>query len=136
LQLTEADPASLEAWLELGNTYFDADMPDKSIAAYNRALSISPDNSDVLNDQGAMYRQVGNFTRALANFEKARLVDPNNLESIYNSGYVLAFDLNQIDKALIVWKTYLKLDRSSETARQVQSFIERYDRPTGNSVPK
>jgi tetratricopeptide (TPR) repeat protein len=78
-----------------------------------------------------MYRQKNEFTRALANFEKARKVDPNNLESLYNIGYVLAFDLNQIDRAVTVWKSYLALDQYSETARQVQSFIDRYSKGSG-----
>jgi len=136
IQKTERDPMDLEAWRELGNAYFDADMPTQAIAAYNRALTIKPDDSNILNDQGAMYRQTGDFTRALANFNRALQIDPNNLESIYNSGYVLAFDLNQIDKAIVVWRSYLALDKTSETSRQVQSFIERYGSSAGSSVRK
>jgi len=136
LQKTEQDPGDLEAWRELGNAYFDADMPAQAIAAYNRALAIKPDDSNILNDQGAMYRQSGDFTRALANFTKARQVDPKNLESIYNSGYVLAFDLNQIDKAIVMWRSYLALDKTSETSRQVQSFIDRYGSSAANNARK
>jgi tetratricopeptide (TPR) repeat protein len=136
VQKTESDPGNLEAWRELGNAYFDADMPSQAIAAYSRALAIKPDDTDILNDQGAMYRQTGDFTHALANFEKARQIDPYNLESLYNSGYVLAFDLNQIDKAIVLWRRYLAQDRTSETSRQVQSFIERYGNSSGSSVRK
>jgi tetratricopeptide (TPR) repeat protein len=136
IQKTVRDPKNLEAWRELGNAYFDADMPAQAIAAYTKALAIKPDDTNILNDQGAMYRQTGDFTHALANFEKARQVDPFNLESIYNSGYVLAFDLNQIDRAIVIWRSYLALDKTSETSRQVQSFIERYGKSAGNNVRK
>jgi tetratricopeptide (TPR) repeat protein len=136
LQKTESEPKNLEAWRELGNAYFDADLHTQSIAAYNLALEIKPNDTNILNDQGAMFRQSGDFNRALTNFEKARQVDPNNLESLYNSGYVLAFDLNQIDKALVLWRRYLTLDSTSETSRQVQSFIERYDKSARNNVQK
>jgi hypothetical protein len=135
-QKTESEPNNLEAWRELGNAYFDADMFTQAITAYNRALAIKPDDTNILNDQGAMYRQTGDFTRALANFEKARQVDPYNLESLYNSGYVLAFDLNQIEKAIVMWRIYLKLDKTSETSRQVQSFIDRYDGSAANNAQK
>lgn len=128
IQRTEKEPANYEAWIELGNAYYDADMPQQSIDAYNRSLALKPDNADVLNDQGAMYRQSGDFTRALKNFEKAFTIDPNNLESLYNMGYVYAFDLNRIELALDIWRRYLKLDNTSETARQVQTFIERYSK--------
>jgi tetratricopeptide (TPR) repeat protein len=75
-----------------------------------------------------MYRQKGDFASALANFEKAVKIDPYNLESLYNSGYVYAFDLNNIAKALKIWKQYLELDKNSETARQIQSFVDRYQK--------
>jgi tetratricopeptide (TPR) repeat protein len=136
IQKTDQAPGDLEAWRELGNAYFDGEMPVQAITAYNRALAIKPDDTNILNDQGAMYRQTGDFTRALSNFEKARQVDPYNLESIYNSGYVLAFDLNQIDRAIIMWRSYLALDKTSETSRQVQSFIDRYGSPSLNSGSK
>lgn len=136
IQKTERNHGNLDAWRELGNAYFDADMPTQSIAAYNRALAIKPDDTDILNDQGSMYRQAGDITRALANFEKARQADPNNLESLYNDAYVLAFDLNQIDKALVLWRKYITMDQASETSRQVQSFIERYGNPSVNNVRK
>ncbi len=125
---TVAEPSNPEAWSLLGNAYFDADRPDDAIAAYNRALALRPEDANILNDQGAMYRQKGDFTKALANFEKAFKIDQYNLESLYNSGYVYAFDLNNIPKALQIWRRYMELDRNSETARQVQSFVERYQK--------
>lgn len=118
--------AGAETWKELGNIYFDTDQPEQAIKAYERALALRPDDTDTLNDQGAMYRQAGDFKRALAAFEKAYSIAPDNLESIYNSGYVYAFDLNDMPKALVMWRRYLELDSMSETARQVQSFIEQY----------
>ncbi|MBI5484996.1 MAG: tetratricopeptide repeat protein [Deltaproteobacteria bacterium] len=128
LSKTAIEPSNPEAWTLLGNAYFDADRPDDAIAAYNKALALRPEDANILNDQGAMYRQKGDFTRALANFEKAFKIDPYNLESLYNSGYVYAFDLNDIPKALQIWKRYLELDKNSETARQVESFVERYQK--------
>lgn len=126
LRKTQMEPDSQAAWRDLGNAYYDGDMPQQAIKAYDRALALIPDDADVLNDQGAMYRQQGDFTRALENFEKALKIAPSNLESLYNVGYVNAFDLNRMDKALKAWRRYLELDRTSETGRQVQGFIERY----------
>jgi tetratricopeptide (TPR) repeat protein len=126
VKITVAEPKNHEAWCSLGNAYFDADLPDEAITAYNKALALRPDDVNILNDQGAMYRQQGEFSKALANFEKAVIIDPYNLESLYNIGYVYAYDLSNIPKALQIWKHYLELDKSSETARQIQSFVDRY----------
>lgn len=128
-QKAEAKGASAEAWKELGNIYFDTDQPEQAIKAYDRALALRPNDTDILNDQGAMYRQTGDFQKALANFERAGALDPKNLESLYNSGYVYAFDLNNIPKAVAIWKRYLELESKSDTARQVQSFVDQYGKP-------
>ena len=136
LQKTIDTPRDPEAWRELGNAYFDADMADQSIAAYDRALALKPGDPDILNDQGAMYRQKGDFSRALANFEKVRQKDPLNLESLYNSGFVLAFDLRQPEKAAAVWRRYLALDAASETARQIRGFMERINIPVPGTAQK
>ena len=124
--VADSAEATVETWKELGNIYFDTNQPELAIKAYDRALALRPDDTDILNDQGAMYRQSGDFNKALANFERAGKVDPNNLESLYNSGYVYAFDLNDIPRALVMWKRYLKLESKSEAATQVQSFIDLY----------
>jgi hypothetical protein len=124
---TVSDPGNFSAWVELGNAWYDAEMPKQAIEAYDRALALKPDDSDVLNDQGAMYRQSGDARRAVANFEKALAIDPDNLESMYNLGYVYAFDLNRMDRALEVWQRYLKLDSTSETAEEIRSFIRQHE---------
>lgn len=125
-QRTIAEPGNYIAWVELGNAWYDSDSPKQAIDAYDHALALKPDNSDVLNDQGAMYRQLGDFRHALSNFEKALVVDPGNLESLYNMGHIYAFDLKQTERAMEIWKRYLTLDSESETAEQVRSFIKQY----------
>ena len=127
-KIADSKEATADTWKELGNIYFDTDQPELAIKAYDRALALRPGDTDILNDQGAMYRQIGDFDKALANFELSSSKDPKNLESLYNSGYVYAFDLNNIPKALVIWKRYLKLESKSEAARQVQSFIDQYEK--------
>lgn len=124
---TVSEPGNASAWVELGNAWYDAEMPKEAIEAYDRALALKPDDSDVLNDQGAMYRQIGDARRAVENFERALAIAPDNLESMYNLGYVYAFDLNRMDRALEVWQRYLKMDSTSETAEQIRSFIRQLE---------
>lgn len=121
-----AHPGDVTAWVELGNAWYDADMPEQAIQAYDRALALHPGDADVLNDQGAMFRQLGDSARARANFEKALALDPDNLECLYNLGYVYAFDLNDMPRAREIWQRYLKLDDASDTADQIRSFITQH----------
>ncbi len=118
------DPKNLQAWIQLGNDYFDTEQPQKAINAYAKALELKPDNPNVLTDQGVMYRKVGWYDKAIANFEKAQAIDPKHLQSIFNLGLVYADDLKQPDKALKAWNRYLELDSTSPTAQQIKRMVE------------
>lgn len=117
------DPKNLNAWISLGNDYFDMEQPQKSINAYGKALEIDPNNPNVLTDQGIMFRRVGWYDKALANFEKASKIDPNHLQSLYNIGLVYTADLKQPEKAISYWQRYLQLDSSSQAAIQIKSMM-------------
>lgn len=118
------DPKNVNAWISLGNDYFDTEQAQKSIDAYTKALELQPNNANVLTDQGVMYRKIGWFDKALANFEKANKIDPNHLQSLYNAGIVYAIDMKQPAKAIPYWTTYLKMDSNSPTATQIKGMME------------
>ncbi|OGU13528.1 MAG: hypothetical protein A2076_16520 [Geobacteraceae bacterium GWC2_53_11] len=118
------DPKNLNAWISLGNDYFDTEQSQKSINAYTKALEIEPNNPNVLTDQGVMFRKVGWYDKALINFEKANKIDPNHLQSLFNAGIVYVVDLKQPEKAAPYWKKYLTLDSNSPTAMQIKSMME------------
>jgi cytochrome c-type biogenesis protein CcmH/NrfG len=118
------DPKNLNAWISLGNDYFDTEQSQKAINAYSKALEIEPNNPNVLTDQGVMFRKIGWYDKALANYEKASKIDPNHLQSLYNAGIVYAVDLKQPEKAALYWNKYLKLDSNSPTAIQIKSMME------------
>src|SRR6185369_740540 len=123
-KIVAANPKNLSAWISLGNDYFDTEQVQKAIHAYSKALEIEPGNPNLLTDQGIMFRKVGWYDKALANFEKAQKLDPRHLQSLYNMGIVYAADLKKPDKAIAVWTRYLQLDASSATAMQIKSMME------------
>ncbi len=123
-KIVAQDPKNLQAWIQLGNDYFDTEQPQKAINAYAKALELKPDNPNILTDQGVMYRKVGWYDKAIANFEKAQAVDPKHLQSIFNLGLVYADDLKQPDKAIKAWNRYLELDSTSPTAQQIKRMVE------------
>ena len=124
-KIVAKDPKNLQAWISLGNDYFDTSQPQKAIEAYSKALELNPRNPDVLTDQGVMFRKVGWFDKALANFEKAQQIDPRHLQSLYNIGVVYLEDLKQPDKAFKIWARYLELDSTSPTAQQIRMVMDR-----------
>lgn len=129
-KIVAQDPKNMNAWISLGNDYFDTEQSQKAINAYGKALEIQPNNANVLTDQGVMYRRVGWYDKALVNFEKANKIDPNHLQSLYNAGIVYAVDLKQPEKAVPYWNRYLKLDANSPTAIQIKGMLERPGKST------
>ncbi len=107
---TSQNPGDLAGWIQLGNLCFDADLPDKAIAAYDKALALKPDNADVLTDQGVMYRKAGKFDKALACFDKAIAVNPKHEIARFNKGIVLMHDLNDPKGAIKAWEELLAVN--------------------------
>ena len=118
------DPKNRQAWVQLGNDFFDTNQPQKAITAYGKALELQPNDPNVLTDQGIMYKNVGWFDKAVTNFEKAAQINANHVQSLYNLGIVYASDLKKPEKAIEAWERYLKVDPSSPQSQQVRGMIE------------
>lgn len=135
-KIVAQDPKNYQVWVQLGNDYFDTDQPQKAVNAYAKALEIDqtqPNTSDVLTDQGVMYRKMGLFDKAIANFEKASALNPKHAQSLYNLGIVYANDLKQKDKAIAAWQRYLALDAMSPKGQQVKAMMD--DLKAGGGSP-
>lgn len=122
--LVASDPSNRNAWVELGNNYFDSDQPVKAIEAYGKALALGPDDPNVLTDQGIMFRRMGWYDRAIENFSKAAALSPTHSQSLYNLGVVYRYDLQDFPKAKEVWSRFLALNPSGPSAEQVRSEME------------
>ena len=130
-QLVARDPKNAQAWVQLGNDYFDLakstndpTQQRKSVAAYDHALAIAPNNPDVLTDQGVMYRDLGEYQKAIANFQKANQADPKHVQSLFNMGVVYLNDLKQPKKAIEAWNKVIQTAPQSEQANQAKAAIE------------
>lgn len=132
--LVAKDPNNRNAWVELGNNYFDSDQPVKAIDAYGKALALGPDDPNVLTDQGIMFRRMGWYDRAIENFNKAAVLDPTHSQCLYNLGVVYRYDLQDFPKAKEAWSRFLALNPSGPAAEQVRSEMELLE--THPPIPK
>jgi cytochrome c-type biogenesis protein CcmH/NrfG len=107
---TSQNPGDIAAWIQLGNLCFDADLPEKAIAAYDKALALNPDNADVLTDQGVMYRKAGKFDKAIQCFDKAVVINPKHEIARFNKGIVLMHNLNDPKGAIQAWEELLAVN--------------------------
>lgn len=121
------DPTNRNAWVQLGNTYFDSQMPAQSIEAYAKALELNPNDPNVLTDQGVMFRQLGWFDKAIENFTKANQLDPRHIQSLFNIGIIYRHDLQDFVKATEFWKRYLEINPTGETADRIRDEIRQME---------
>ena len=123
---TRSNPANLDAWIELGNAYFDTNQYEKSIDAYRKALEMDPSNANVWTDMGIMYRRNGNPQEAINSFDKAIEVDPKHEISRMNKGIVLLHDLKDTEGAIKAWEGLLEVNpiAMAPTGRSVDEMIQ------------
>ena len=113
LELEEAvrkNPEDVNAWVQLGNLYFDTGKAPQSINAYERALLLRPNDANVLTDLGIMYREAGKYDLAVESFRKATQIDPKHQNALFNRGVVLFFDLKRKEDARKVWQELLAVN--------------------------
>lgn len=118
------DPKNVQAWIQLGNDFFDSQQAQKAIEAYGRALELKPGDPDVITDQGIMYRALGQYDKAVASFDKANKAVPTHVQSLYNLGVVYAHDLKDSKKALDAWNRVIQIAPQSDQARQARQGID------------
>jgi len=118
-----ADPKNHDAWISLGNDYFDLHQAQKSVDAYARALALQPNDPNVLTDQGVMLRELRKYDQALANFQKASKLDPSHIQSLFNLGIVYNTDLNKPEEAAKVWNRVIAVAPASEQAGQARQML-------------
>ena len=122
-RVLEQNPNNVAVLVQLGNTYFDANQYLESIAAYEKALALKPGNPDVLTDLGVMYRRNGQPNEAVKRFQEAMMASPTHLQSRFNLGIVLHFDLNDSVGARQALEDFLRISSTGTQADQVRQLL-------------
>ena len=97
--------------------FFDIDRFGDAIDAYQKSLSIQPDNPHVLTDLGVMYRRSNEPEKALTAFNKAIAVQADFETAWFNKGIVYMHDLNDLPKAIEAWEQLVKVNPTARTSR-------------------
>jgi uncharacterized protein HemY len=119
-------PGQKDLWVELGNLYYDADQPAKSIAAYEKAEALGAKSPDMITDMGVMYRRLNQPQKAMEQFDRAIALDPGHEVARYNKGVVALHDLNDPAAAVRTWEELLKLKPGAKTpdGRPLSGLLE------------
>jgi cytochrome c-type biogenesis protein CcmH/NrfG len=89
--ILKSDPKNVNATIQLGNVYFDAERWDDAIKWYEKAVELDPRNADASTDLGVSYYYSNKPDEALAQFERSLKISPTHTKTLLNKGIVLAF---------------------------------------------
>lgn len=122
-----ANPENFENWIRLGHLYYDANQPEKAIAAYTKSLELHSGDANLLTDLGVMYRRTKQPEKAIELFDQAIKKDPNHLPSRFNKGIVLMYDLNDPQGAIATWEELLAIDPEAKAAngQHIHEFVDK-----------
>jgi tetratricopeptide (TPR) repeat protein len=109
------DPDNAATWTHLGDLYYDAGEAEKSVRAYERALSLKPGVPSTLVDCGVMYRKLKQYNKALEYFAKALAVDPRHEFALFNTGIVLYYDLQRRKEGADAWRRLVHINPQAKT---------------------
>ncbi len=121
-----AHPDNFTNWIQLGHLYYDADQPEKAIAAYTKSLELHSGDANLLTDLGVMYRRTKQPEKAIELFDQAIKKDPAHLPSRFNKGIVLLYDLKDRQGAIAAWDELLAINPEAKTGsgEPIREFVD------------
>ena len=112
------DPKNFDALVQLGDMYMDAAKFPQAIGYLERAVNVR-DDANVRTDLGICYKQAGQPGSALAEFERAAAMAPDQWQPLFNEAIVL-IDLHKMDEARAVGA---KLQKMQPQEPEVQKLL-------------
>jgi Flp pilus assembly protein TadD len=94
------DPNNFDALVQLGDMYMDAAKFPQAAEYLERAVA-ARDDANVRTDLGICYKQAGQPDKALAEFQRAATMAPDQWQPLFNEAVVLV-DLHRMDEARLV----------------------------------
>jgi len=121
-----ADPNNLEGWVVLARTYYVTQRPNEAAAAFERAVTLAPEDADLLADYADTLGVVQG--RSLEGkpseiVERALKANPNHWKANALAG-TIAFERKQYAKAVAHWeRTKAAVPPGSPVAQSIDGSI-------------
>jgi len=122
--IIKSDPKNAGAYVQLGNTYFDAQRYPDAIKWYEEGIKLDPKNPDASTDLGVSYYYAGRTDDALKQFEVSLKLNPKHAKTLFNKGIVLAFGKRDLEGASAAWKQVVQLAPGTPEAQAAAQGLQ------------
>ncbi|MEO7190385.1 MAG: tetratricopeptide repeat protein [Vicinamibacterales bacterium] len=119
-----AEPANVQARIELGDVYFDGQRYAQAIPWYEAALKLEPRNVNASTDLAIAYYYSNQVDRALEQFDKSLAIDPKHLKTLLNQGIVKAWGKSDLTGAAEAWQKLVAIAPDSEEGRRAKLGLD------------
>jgi tetratricopeptide (TPR) repeat protein len=120
----EKDRTDVNARVELGNLYFDAERFSDAATWYQAALAVDPKHVNASTDLGIAYYYMNQADRALEQFNRSLSIDPKHTKTLLNIGIVRAFGKQDLDGAARAWQQVIDTAPQSAEAGMARQALE------------
>ena len=115
------------AWVNLGWVYRNMNKPEESVAAYNKALEINPEQEQAALGLGWAYSYIQEYDKAIAAYEKAVRIKPEVAGDAYTGIGWCYFFKREVDPAKAAMAEAEKAGRKdARLAESVEKLEEAY----------
>ena len=122
--VAEREPKNLEARVQLGNLYFDAEKYDDAAKWYGEALKLTPNDVNVSTDLGVCYYYTNQPDKALEQFNRSLKLDPRHAKTLLNVGIVKAFGKQDLEGALQAWQQVIEIAPDSPEGQAAKRALD------------
>lgn len=111
----------LNAWNEIGNSFYDMGVYADALEAYQKSLAINPKQEEISVKAALSYKKMGQVYDALSQLEKVLKINANNFYANYFAGKILRYSLKDADNSK---KYFAKARHILESNKKVVSAKE------------
>ncbi|RJP80919.1 MAG: tetratricopeptide repeat protein [Candidatus Zixiibacteriota bacterium] len=86
------------------------ELQNKAIEYYERVLQDSPDDANLVFNLGLLYEDMGEFDQAIARFDRAAALNPNDLEALLHVAELYLQKMDNSHKAIEYYQKALTVD--------------------------
>lgn len=113
--LSGSNPEYSGPVLNLGIAYSKSGKFPEAEQAFKMAIARKPDSAAAYNQLGILYRKLGRFTEAVNSYQRALEIQPDYALAHLNLGVLYDLYLQQPDKALEQFESYVSLTGDSDS---------------------
>lgn len=114
-----------QGWLARANQYYDQGKWEDAKKAFLAYLEETPNDVSVIADLGVCYQELGDYDRAVRNFDRALVLSPGHWQALYNKVIVLGFHLGKKDQARRLMRRLQKLQPDNPDVRRLAQALAR-----------